>query len=320
MQRVLSADLWKEIRATAHSARCRKAAIAYVTRDSIGLRKGDVLVLDASEHAIRTGETDAKLLRKLQNRGVSLYNCVDLHAKVLLLDEVAVVCSANMSDTSANRLVEAGVLTDHSSTVSAVASFLEQLKRQSTELKSAHIAALCKIKVIRRGGRNRGVQKKAKTKVSRLGNRTWLIGVKEIVRDASTQEQKLIERANKSLQVRLDTPDEDYNWIRWGTKGPFVRGCREGDSLIQIWRSNAAKRPSVVLRATPVLLRQKTQQWTRFYHAEMNGLYAELAWGKFKKLLKELGYSRRVTANMAQLLDPDIADAIGRKWKSAVRS
>jgi hypothetical protein len=45
-----------------------------VTRDLVGFRKADVLVVDASEHAIACGDTDAKLLRRLQRKkGVLLY-------------------------------------------------------------------------------------------------------------------------------------------------------------------------------------------------------------------------------------------------------
>src|ERR1700687_5343277 len=105
MERVLSSDLWKMVRAQARKARCRKAAIAYVTKDLIRFRKGDILVMDASAHAISCGETDAKLLRTLHKKGVSLYHCVGLHAKVLVLDDVAVISSGNMSNSSANGLV-----------------------------------------------------------------------------------------------------------------------------------------------------------------------------------------------------------------------
>lgn len=172
MQRILSNDLWKSVRAQARQSRQRKAAIAYVTRDLVGFRKDDVLVLDASPHAIASGETNARLLRTLSRRHVRLYHCADLHAKVLLLDDVAVVSSGNMSRSSANALVEAAVLTDHASTVSGVASFIEQLVHQSEELQPRHIARLCRIKVIRRGGRGGGPgHQRRKTRLARLGNR-----------------------------------------------------------------------------------------------------------------------------------------------------
>ena len=71
MQRVLSKDLWTEVRKRARTSKSRKCAIAYATRDLVGFRRGDVLIVDASVLAIRNGETDARLLRKLHNRGCS---------------------------------------------------------------------------------------------------------------------------------------------------------------------------------------------------------------------------------------------------------
>jgi hypothetical protein len=81
MQAVLTgAKLWSNIRSKARKAKRRRLAIAYVTKDLIGLKKGDLLVVDASIHAIRFGETSAKLLHTLCKRGVDIYSCPDLHA------------------------------------------------------------------------------------------------------------------------------------------------------------------------------------------------------------------------------------------------
>lgn len=318
MQKVLSSDLWETVRVQARKSRCRKAAIAYVTQDLIGFRKGDTLIVDASELAVSSGETDARLLQRLHKRGVNLYHCAGLHAKVLLLDDVAVISSGNMSKSSTNVLVEAGLMTDHNSTVAGVASFIEQLLPQSGELNTSRIAALCKIKVIRRGGRGTGTRRKPK--IAQLGNRTWLVGVRELVKDPSPIEQRLIDRAMDKLRTQMKAPEEESAWLRWGATSRFARECREGDSVIQIWRSSKAKRPRSVYRTTPVLLKQKTDKWTWLFLREPTGSQAELSWGKFKLMLKELGYSRRVGPGIVHLLDPDIADAITRKWKSAATS
>lgn len=319
MQRVLSVDLWKAVRTQANRVRSRKAAIAYVTEDLIGFRKGDVLVVDAAAYAIGCGATDAKLLRKLHKKGVSLYHCAGLHAKVLLLDDVAVIGSGNMSNSSVRGLVEAGLMTDHSSTVAGIASFIEQLLNQSSQLQIEHITALCKIKVVRKGlfATRRGKRRKAQ--VARLGNQTWVVGVREIVTDPSQDEQRYIDRAVKALGSRIENPEVETNWVRWNSRNRFARECREGDSLIQIWHSSKAKRPRV-FRTTPVLLKQKTNEWTRFYFREPTGADAEMPWGKFKRLLKELGYARYVGPWSVQLVDPDLADAIVRRWKVLAKS
>jgi phosphatidylserine/phosphatidylglycerophosphate/cardiolipin synthase-like enzyme len=183
MQRVLTNDLWKAVVAQARRARRKSAAIAYATQDLLGLGKGDTLLVDSSLNAVRHGETSAKLLRTLHQKGVSLYECPRLHAKVVLLDDVAVIGSGNMSGSSVNALVEAGVITDHSSTVAGVASFIEQLIAQSKELTAKDIDHLCKIKVVRRGGFPIGGTSRRRPKVSRLGTRTWVVGIRELVKE-----------------------------------------------------------------------------------------------------------------------------------------
>jgi hypothetical protein len=317
MQQVLSGNLWKIIRAQGAKARHRRAVIAYVTQDLVGLRKGDVLVVDASERAIACGETAATLLRRLKNKGVRIYHCAGLHAKVLLLGDVAVVSSGNMSNSSADGLIEAGLMMDHCTTVSAVSSFIEQVIRRSNELLVDHIAALNKIKVVRRHTGIVSGHENRRTKLIRpLGYRTWLVGVHELVRDPRPEEQRLIEHAMQALRRRTGSSDSEPDWIRWGISSRFARECREGDSIIQIWRANRAKRPSVVIRPTPVLLKQRTKKWTRFYLGEATGPHTDLSLHNFKNLLKQLGYSRPVSAGIQHLVEPEMADAIGRKWKT----
>jgi hypothetical protein len=320
MQRVLSNDLWTEVRKQARISKSRKGAIAYVTRDLVGLRKGDTLVVDASTLAIRNGETDAPLLRKLHNEGVQLYDCADLHAKILLLDDVAIISSGNMSSSSENRMVEAALISDHGSVVAGVASLIEQLVKQSSLLDKKQIAQLCKIKVIRRGGWNAARSTRRKTRIAELGNRTWIVGVRELKHDPHPEEQKLIDRATHSLQEQVSGDGEDFNWIKWGVRGRFPQECRAGDLLIQIWRSPDAKRPSAVIKPVPVLLKQATKQWTRFYVAQASGRSPEMSWGRFQQLLSEVGYPRQIKAGSVQLVDPDIADTISRKWNSAAKA
>jgi hypothetical protein len=317
MQRVLSKELWKEIRAYASRARRRKVAISYVTNDLIGFRNGDILVVDASQWAIKFGETDAQVLLNLQRKGVQLFDCRDLHAKTVLLDDVAFVSSGNMSKSSAKKLVEAGILTDHVAVVSAVASFIEQLQDQSKALTPSALEKLCKIKVIRRGGRPLGGKKNRKTKIAPLGNRIWFLGVRDEDREPNKEEQKIIDRAQARLRRRFDEKRDDFNWIKCGVRGRFERSCKEGDSIIQVWRSSHAKRPGRAVRATPVLLKQKSKRWTRFYVEDPTDRYAELRWTKFRRLLKEIGYSRTVSANVVREIAPDVAETINRKWKAA---
>ena len=319
MQRVLSSDLWTEVRKQARASNTRLGAIAYVTRDLVGFRKGDLLVVDASALAIKNGETDASLLQKLHNKGVRLFDCPDLHAKILLLEDVAIIGSGNMSSSSEKRMVEAALISDNRSVVGGVASLIEQLVKQSAELDKKQLAQLCKIKVIRRGGWNAARPNRRKPPISQLGNKTWIVGVHELKHDPRPEEQTLIDRATQSLKEQLGGAKDDFNWIKWGVRDRFSQEAQTGDWLIQIWRSAGAKRPSAVVKPVPVLRKQPTKQWTRFYFREPLGRAPEMTWGRFQQLLKEIGYPRQVKTGSVQLVESDIADTISRKWNSAAR-
>jgi phosphatidylserine/phosphatidylglycerophosphate/cardiolipin synthase-like enzyme len=312
MQRVLSSDLWKTVTAQARKAKQRQAAIAYVTNDHLNLKSGDVLIVDASEATIRSGGTDAKLLDDLQQRGVILYDCHDLHAKVMLLGDMAVVGSANMSQSSGS-LVEAAIITDQSSIVSGVASFIEQLKKKTNRISTAKIAELCKIEVIRRGGG--APQGKRKNPVKRLGNQTWLVGVKDLVREPPADEQRKIAIAAEKLELKKD----ELHWLRWRSDSKFAKKCCAGDQLIQIWKRAGAKR-LIVCSAVPVLLKQKSAKWTRFYLGERSTRHPDLTWGRFKQLVKDLGYPSKVGPGIVQLVEPYMAEAFDNAWNSAAKS
>lgn len=315
MEKVISRNLWTEIRAIAQKARTRKAAIAYVTRDLIGFREGDLLVVDASKRAIGCGATDAKLLRNLKHRGVLLYSCDELHAKVLLLGDHIVVGSGNMSENSGG-LVELAIMTSDSSTVSGIASFIHELAEQSDALDLDDIKALCRIPVHRDGGNEAAKRKKPKTKISKIGDRTWLIGTYELARDPSPREVKLIDGAYDQLESETGKSRDEMDDIRFGKSGRIVKECRPGDSVIQFWRSSSkAKRPSEVYKAAPVLKVQRTKHWTRVYLGQPPGNPPELQWREFKKLLAKSGYGKSISARTVRELDRGIAKALDVGWK-----
>src|SRR5689334_15503438 len=103
MTRFIANNVWKAIAKTAKNAGRRRAAIAYVTRTApLHLGPGDILITDASKHAIACGQTSAAILRELFKKGIQVYSRPGLHAKVAVLDGAVVASSANLSDSSVN--------------------------------------------------------------------------------------------------------------------------------------------------------------------------------------------------------------------------
>jgi hypothetical protein len=308
LNEVLTDKIWREVSKRARSAPTRKAAIAYVTTDDIGLRSGDVLVTDASPRAIRSGQTDAKLLRKLHHIGVVIYSREGLHSKVALFGKHAIVGSANMSGSN---LIEASVITDNPVVVSGVAAFIEKLSTTRTELNARDIEKLCAIEVVRTGHFTGG--RRTSNPVRRLGNATWILGVKEMKEDPTERQQKRIDRRTRKLNERLGTDVDDFSWIRWGKKSRFGRECRAGDTLIRIFNWRHRKRP-VVTRSVRVLLKDSEPDLNRFYTQDPTGGSNEVSWPRFQRILKEAGFPRGVKPMSALKLDPEMAKAIDRKW------
>jgi len=313
MLRILSPNLWREVKTAAHRAAQRKAAVAYVTKDLIGFHRGDVLVTDASEGAIRSGETDGKLLLRLHGKGVRIYSCPRLHAKVLLLGEVAVIGSGNLSLSSEKALIEAAVLTDQPSAVAGVASLIEQLVHASEPLDEPKLKKLAKIKVAR-SGRTLVFGASSKPKIS-LGSRTWLIGIYESDDNDEAKERWTEQQAKDAAKTHGCTADK-VDWIEWGKTGRMVREAKPGDLVIQIFRkSQEAKTPSMVFKATPLLLKRVRKGITYLFIGETKGKKAQVSWPTFQKLLKRSGV-KPASKDSERLLSPKSAEAIEAQWKS----
>lgn len=88
------------------------AAISYVgvkASEVLPLRKGDFLICDASERAIKQGVTSAKALASYLRIGVKVFSHEGLHSKVVATESFAWVGSANASRNSRDNLTEASV-------------------------------------------------------------------------------------------------------------------------------------------------------------------------------------------------------------------
>ena len=101
---------WSAItRAVARSRGTVYAAIGYVgmaAPDILPLKRGDVLICDASPGTVAAGATRPEPLATYLRRGVEVWSLEGLHAKTIVLPGRAFVGSANASATSRDDLVE----------------------------------------------------------------------------------------------------------------------------------------------------------------------------------------------------------------------
>lgn len=143
-------DLWDQLRHVARQPGKKVAAVAYYSMGSpLAFDRGDVVIVDASEDAIRGGQTSAGALLKLAERGVKVFSLNRLHAKVLLAPTAAVVGSANLS-ASSTTMHEAGVVLTEPLELDSVRAFLQELRREAKQLSRNALKVLAALPVEQR--------------------------------------------------------------------------------------------------------------------------------------------------------------------------
>jgi len=120
----LGGEVWPELTRAAKSAKqpC-DVAVAYFGKGAsrlLPLPPNSRLVVNASEQAVKSGQTCPAELLALHKKRVAIHFVQNLHAKVFVLGKAAFVGSANASINSSENLVEAVVrLTDPKAVLAA---------------------------------------------------------------------------------------------------------------------------------------------------------------------------------------------------------
>jgi hypothetical protein len=313
MQKVLTTNLWAEIQRLASKSKTKKGAIAYVATDKyLKFDKGDTLIVDASDNAIACGQTSALVLRRAYKRGAKIFSSDRLHAKFLILDNVAIIGSANLSASSANELIEVAVVSDNPPLISSLSAIHDQLSRQCRVIDGESIKHLSSIKVVRP---QRVSRKSKKVIVESDSNRTWIVGVHELDESRYTREQPAIKRGEAKAQSRKTSRTANLNWIRWPGNSRFRAEAKEGDNLIQIWCSRKSKKPNAVYKRAAIILRQEEPACTRFFLEEPSSAEKEaLSWRQFRKLLEQISFPGKVGPTSQRVVEPQLVDAIYSLW------
>lgn len=281
---ILTGNVWKQISARAEKAATRVGAIAYIsTANHLSFREGDVLICDASDSAIRTGETSATVLDELSRAGVRLYSRPNLHAKLLVFGDCVLVGSCNLSEPSASALYEAALLTARTSIRSQALAFIRRNRDASTLIDPSFVSRILKIKVVRRG---RAKVIRGRHDEDRFGHRTWIVRTYNFDMDRHPGEQIWVDKAENETKQLLSHADNELGWVRWVGKSRFREVARKGDTLIIL---NSARGGKQITVSSPVaiLKKQNHSNWTRFYH-EIRPNDNVISWTNFNRALKRL--------------------------------
>jgi hypothetical protein len=313
MNELLSDNLWDTIKRLGKKASSKRAAVAYVTSEKfIKFSEGDVLVTDASDHAIAMGQTDAQILARAFKRRAQLYSLPGLHTKVLLLGGTAVIGSANLSDASATSLVEAAWVTDAPAAVGMATSLVQQLISQAKIIDRPFLDRILKIEVKAHSKPVGGTAKPKKVQIPK--HLTWIVGVHELVKEFPA-EQEAIEAGTATAEGKVTKASSDVSWIRWTGNSRFRSDAKEGDTVIQIWSRRKAKKPTAVYRHAPIVHRQTEDTCTRFFVEDFADCEdTSITWSEFKKLVSQVGLASKIGPASARPIAETYANALFALW------
>jgi len=121
---------WSHLTAAVRESRVPAfAAVAYYGKGAgrlLPLPNGSSLVVDASEHAVSSGQTSPKDLLAAYRKGIRIFSVRNLHAKVFVVGRRVFVGSTNASAHSKTGLVEAVLETSDPGAVAAARGFVQK--------------------------------------------------------------------------------------------------------------------------------------------------------------------------------------------------
>lgn len=310
-----SGDVWTQLQGLRKGRAKLLTAVAYITDDSVmRFREGDILVTDASDAAIRNGVTSARVLQRALRRGALLFSVPNLHAKVVCTTRRAIIGSANFSQSSRNRLLEAAVVSDRPEIVAAAIQFIHKLRGSAQVIDRAFVSRALAIPVKRQpfeGIRN------AKKRVNLSEGRTWLMGLssdKPYPGDLDS-----VDMINDDVADLADNSQfVDWFWMS-GSRSRFIRLARVGDRIVSIVRPREKDRSARGVRVyeQAVLLKiyqePRTNLWSYHYADPADSEATSLTWRQFVSLVRQVGMRVPKVSSVRELRS-DEAAALHELW------
>jgi hypothetical protein len=218
----------------------RMAASAYLGSGAsklLPLRRGDILLCALSLANCRAGNVNPSEIRLLMEKKVKVYAQADLHAKVYLFGDAGIVCSANMSSNSVQRLDEAGIVVRGRIVVEIRRWFLQRLGEPVQPL----FLDECE-KVYRpprfAGGIPQGQKKGRGHRDADDLDRVWIVQAEGSVYPES--EASAMKAGGNTARRVLEHPRlNDVYTVRWDKDDLFARVAIRGDTLVEVQTSSS---------------------------------------------------------------------------------
>lgn len=321
MLRLVTRNLWPILRRKASASKLRRAAIAYVTDATwLPLQPGDLLVTDASNAAIAGGRTSAAALAEYFESGVELFSLNNLHAKVAVFDDWAIIGSANVSQHSAAYYIEAAVVTDRPDLVGETEKFVWSLAKASTAIDKSFVDRISSIPVVRASGPplNTGGGRKRVRRPSR--QRFWFLGIPDD--EPYSGDPDKIDALADDVQRTVSKKAGSVDWFWWPISARFSQKASVGDIVIDCWRPHSPFRSTKPVRVykharIARIEREKGVKAKAFLCVwEPKNEQSKLPWKSFLGLAQRAGIRRKLTPNSAVELTARQSSALYELWDS----
>ena len=303
IQEFITGDIWN-IANKKMPERGKEAAIAYVTSSVFKLASGDTLICNASDYAIKNGQTDANVLKYYFDKGVDIFSNSLLHCKLAKTINTLIIGSANHSKSSSENLIEGAIVTNDPSLLASVKSFIYTLKEEANtnSISKADLTRLLEIPVVRKPYNPIG---KSNTRNKKFGGEYWVISTHPSHKDDDNN----IVITKRKLAKHSSLKEETINYIRWSNndKSRFHLYAKGGDQILNIYKESKLK--TTVYYFTPILKIQKRKKDTIIYYCDSN--LKPIEWATFLRKIQKIDLrKKRITKNSVDTLSKNDAEKI----------
>lgn len=311
-EQLITGDVWAQANKHFKKNEKKTACIAYVTSNALALSKGDTLICDASDYEIKFGSTSAKTLDFYFRKGVEIYSNPALHAKLLVGDIKLVIGSANLSERSANTLVESAVIIYNDVLVSQAKAFCYNLltEKDSVLLSRDHIDRLLKIKVVRRN-----VKPVPKTSVRKksFGNKYWYIKLFEMSDREYNRVKDKIEVSEQKVIAKQEVNPDDISSAFFKKVSSFSSSVKMGDQILINWQNNAKTRRYIYPFATVLSVDRNESETVLVY--ENSGVDYRYTLSQFTTFIKALDLKKPFGLPRGKQVLKEDAVTLKKNWK-----
>jgi len=236
--------LWRRVRQLCRSYKNKiHVCVPYLGSGAsriLKLSKGSVLVVNASDGAIRGGQTNPFEILKFIKKGINVYSFASLHAKVYIFGDTAIIGSNNVSSNSENNLMEAAIETTDNKVVSEAKLFIKHLLVD--QITPQHAVNLTKIYTPPRmpGGNRR---KTGKQIWKNQDKPCWIVA---IYRNYDKDDRAVEKEEEPNAEKLINT--EKYRIYSIGTSGkndPLYKYVNEGQDIIVVDKTDGSRKAMV---------------------------------------------------------------------------